>query len=559
MRCSPNGPSNARIVIVGEAPGEREEAEGRPFIGSAGFELENMLKEAKLNKSDCFLTNVCMDRPHGNDIKLWISPKRENKDGTEIKYRGKVVKPHIKDECERLYSEIKAVGPNVVIAAGNTPLWALTPYDKVGKWRGSILESDAIPGLKVIPTYHPAAVLRMYDWRFITVQDYRRAAKESLFPQIKKPQWNFDTGNDYRGTTEVLQRLLRLAEGGNPLVLVSDVEIKRLEILCVGIAWSRNDAICIPFYGPQPDGTFRDGWHYWAPEEHINIVLLLHKLFLHPNVRLVNQNLSFDIQYFFWRMNMWPRAAFDTMLAHHVMFPGLPKKLDFQASMYCDYYVYWKDDGKFWDKPVIYPQLWHYNCLDCVYTYEIMEVQEKALNGLNLRSQFTFQMDRLFPKVMKMMFRGVKVNEAQKSTILKETREFVSALHSEVEYMAGRSLVGDKGSFSSKRLQDFFYKSLGLTPLKNKVQGKMIVTCDDEALKKIRKNEPLLRPLCDRIILIRSYKTAIDAVSKRVDKDGRWRTSYNLAGAHTLRWSSSENIFDSGLNLQNLTIGKDIF
>ena len=83
-------------------------------------------------------------------------------------------------------------------------------------------------------------------------------------------------------------------------------------------------------------------------------------------------------------------------------------------------------------------------------------------------------------------------------------------------------------------------------------------TCNDEALKKIGQKNPWLRPLTDRINMLRSYGTAIDAVGSRTDEDGRWRTSYNAVGTETFRLSSSKNIFDSGLNLQNLTAGKDI-
>ncbi|MFS2212853.1 hypothetical protein, partial [Kosakonia cowanii] len=66
----------------------------------------------------------------------------------------------------------------------------------------------------------------------------------------------------------------------------------------------------------------------------------------HPNVLVRGQNLLYDAQYTYRHWHFVPRVAQDTMISHHTMWAGLPKRLDFQASMYCDHYVYWKDEGK---------------------------------------------------------------------------------------------------------------------------------------------------------------------------------------------------------------------
>lgn len=558
MRCKPVGPTTSRIAFVGEAPGEKEDEQGKPFVGSSGYELALMLKDAKLlNASEklvdamhstFYLTNVVMDRPPNNDLDLWINPRKTPRDG-EILYRGKYVKPSVAADVERLHNELRALKPNVVVALGNTALWALTACRGVSKWRGSTLDSDAIPGLKVIPTYHPAAILRQYENRFITVQDLRRAKQESDWPEIRKPLYGFITNPTLSQVLGSLQALFSQADKG-PLRLVMDEECKRNEVVCTGLAWSKRDAICIPFYD-------QEGWR-WTTEEFVEITTRLNQLLRHPNVRLCNQNVSFDIQFKFWKHGVWPKAVFDTMLAQNVLFPGLTKKLDFLASMYNEYYVYWKDDGKFWDKPIIYPQLWEYNCVDCVATFEVWEEQEKALEAFGLKPQMDFQMGRLFQPVQKMMFKGVKVNEVRKKAILKETEEFIAKLHVEVEYLAGHNLVGEKGGFSPQKLAVLFYDRLKLPKQFNRKDGKSILTCDDDALKRLAKKEPLVKPLIERINMIRSYGTAVSACRSGVDGDGRWRTAYNMAGTETFRFSSSENPFGSGLNLQNLTVGKDI-
>lgn len=544
MRCKPSGSTAASIVIVGEAPGAEEEAQGLPFIGASGYELDKMLKDTGLIREACFITNVTHERPPNNEIENWISPKAKAPDSSFIQYRGKWVKPFIREECERLYSEIRAVQPNVVLALGNTPLWALCGEDSVSKWRGSHLVSNAIPALKVIPTYHPAFVLRNYATRAITVQDFRRAKRESITPLSTAPQRSFGVKPSF---TDAHRWLTGLAErlAGEPTCFTCDLEIFQREILCVGIGLSSTSAFCIPFLWTQ-------GW-YWPVEEHTEIINLLRSVLLHPNARVVNQNLSFDIQYLFWRFFMRPRAHFDTMIAQNVLYSGLSKDLAFLASMYCEHYIYWKDDGKFWVN-FNDADLWHYNALDCVYTYEIYEKQQAALEKAGLVEQMAFQM-KTFENLMGMMLRGVKVDEGSKKGLEREINVLIDSLHEEVRGLTGRSLTGPKGDFSPKQMADFFYTSLGISPIHNR-EGK--ITCDDEALKKIAKKHLWLRPLTDRINMIRSYGTAIDVCRKRTDWDSRFRTSYNCAGTTTYRLSSSENPLDSGLNLQNLTLGRDI-
>lgn len=138
----PDGPMNARIFIVGEAPGADEEAKGIPFVGASGMELNRMLGEVGITRSECFVTNVCRERPLGNDISTFIaqSKKEITKDHTLL--RDKYVKRPIIEGYKLLLVELETVKPNIVIALGNVSLWALTGIWGIVKWRGSMLEID---------------------------------------------------------------------------------------------------------------------------------------------------------------------------------------------------------------------------------------------------------------------------------------------------------------------------------------------------------------------------------------------------------------------------------
>src|SRR5215468_5746534 len=182
IQVPPDGPPSARVMIVGEAPGVEEEQQGRPFVGPSGNELNRMLQEAGILRSECFVTNLCKERPPRNEIGLWIrnslkfgsKPTKEDEKrraaGVEprtfVRFRDKLVDPRVQIGANLLAKEIELVKPEIIITVGNSSMWALTGKWGITKWRGSMLYSEA-SHTKVIPTYHPAAVLRSWNWRAI--------------------------------------------------------------------------------------------------------------------------------------------------------------------------------------------------------------------------------------------------------------------------------------------------------------------------------------------------------------------------------------------------------
>ena len=87
-------------------------------------------------------------------------------------------------ELERLADELEEANPNVTVAMGNTAMWALLGKTSISKLRGTVqLSTHTLTGLKVLPTYHPAAIFRQYSLRPIVVLDLRKARRESELPR----------------------------------------------------------------------------------------------------------------------------------------------------------------------------------------------------------------------------------------------------------------------------------------------------------------------------------------------------------------------------------------
>lgn len=541
------GPVDAPIMIVGEAPGADEVAKGQPFVGFSGQLLDRMLGDAALSRQHIRVTNVVRERPPGNRIDLWIpSTKGAQHEALGLGWptvRGRVVHPHVDVGYRLLLAEIMAVRPRIIIALGNTALWALTGLDSVSKWRGSYLETEY--GL-VIPTLHPASVLRQWTTKPIVVQDLRRVAAALRSPPVR-PRWDFTVRPTLSQVQHTLSRLYQEAEAG-PLKLACDIETRAQHIACFGLAWSPHEALCIPFLCVErPFG-------YWNEDEESEIVWLLHCLLLHPNVLIVGQNFIYDAQYLMRHWHFAPARIRDTMVAQHVCFPGMPKSLDHIASMYCEWYVYWKDDGKEWDKhgDDNEDQYWRYNCEDCIRTYECDTVLQETVDRMGLRGPHDFQQS-LFGPVLRTMVRGVRVDQEARQRMLKELKDHARQLQAEITEMVGYPL----NPKSPKQMQRFFYEEIGCAPVRNRKTK--APSCDDEALDTIAKREPLVAPIVYKVKEYRSCETLASNALKAsaIGFDSRIHCSYNITGTITFRFSSSTDAFGSGMNLQNITSGNE--
>lgn len=334
------GRPDADCMIVGEAWGETEERSGIPFSGTYGLELNRMLQEAGILRNECYATNVVNARPPRNDITAWIPEDKKSITGRMVQRQGKFVDPIVAEGFDMLAKEIALVKPRVIIALGETALWALTENESIVKWRGSLLtgsHGDAI----IVPTYHPSAVLRMWEWRAVAILDLKRACKVLRHGAPELPAWNFIIRPGLAKVLETLQFLQRLVEE-SPTWIDLDLETKAGHISCCGLSWSKTEAICIPFMIPE------DRAGYWLLEEEVLILLALYRLLTHPNCWVRGQNLLYDCQYTYRRWGFIPNVKQDTMISQHVLWAGLPKSLAFQASMYAEWYQNWKPDKETW-------------------------------------------------------------------------------------------------------------------------------------------------------------------------------------------------------------------
>lgn len=545
-------------MICGEAPGAQEDSVGKPFQGASGMELNRILHDADIMRSEVYVTNVCKFRPQNNDLDNFIAGTIKARGPQHTQMRDRWVTKEVTEGYAELLAEIEMVKPNLIVTLGNLAMWTLTGNWGVTKWRGSqlVAEPPIISwvetlghNFKVIPTIHPAAVLRQWELRPVVVNDFRRARRHMQSRSYDNiPSWSFAVRPTYVQAVETLTRLISSADHTDTWIDF-DIETKHGHIDCFCISWTKCDALCIPLM------CRADKAGYWAADEEAYLVWLTYRLLTHPRVSVRWQNGLYDAQYVFKHWHFIPRGRQDTMISQHSAFCSLPKGLGFLGSMYADFYRYWKDEGKIASNEPE-EQRWRYNGQDCVYTREAGEVLTTTLATMGLAEVDAHQ-QRLFYPVLKAMLRGVRVRDKVRKTMALELQEALSAREAFLYTVLGHSI----NTASSKQMQALFYDDLRQPPvMKRDKYGFMRPTCDDEALTRIAAREPLLKPICNAIADIRTLtKFMNDFVLMALDDDGRMRCSFNIAGdaggksaPYSYRLSSGKNAFGNGGNLQTI-------
>lgn len=530
--------------MLGEAPGANEEVQGRPFVGAAGAELTKLLREAGIAREDCYITNVLKTRPAQNKLDTLVSFKKKLPAGWQwVASLGGGAQlgfhPTVADSLDRLQAELAQVQPALLIALGGLALWVVTGRLGISNWRGSLFES---PFGSILPTYHPAAILRQWSWRPYVARDLARGC-DALANGICKPTFNFTT-NPTLEQVHAQLKILRMEIEQRPRLLSIDIETRRGQIDCIGIGWSATAALCIPFWS-------RARSNYWTELEEQAIVRALGALLTHPNAHITGQNFSYDIQYIWRQWGFKPRLAFDTMLGHHVLWPGTDKDLATLSSLYCEYHSFWKQESKEADEREDDLGRWNYNCRDCVATWEIAQHLTRLVKQEGLEDQCVFQ-HQMWWHTLDTMIRGVRTDAATKRGLAVELRAEIKQREEWMESILGHPL----NIRSPKQLKTLFYEDFRLPQIKIRTKEGSKVSTNEEALQQLAAHTPLVRPLVQRILEIRSlgvFKSTF--VESKLDLDGRIRCSYNVGGTDTFRLSSSQNAFGSGMNLQNVPEG----
>ena len=144
------GSADARIMLIGEAPGWNEDQQGRPFVGAAGKFLEELLGKAELTRGEVFITNVVKSRPPGNRDPL---------------------PDEIAACAPYLERQIEVIDPEVIVTLGRFSMARWFPGERISKIHG---QPKRVGRRLIVPMYHPAAALHQQTLRETIEDDFSK-------------------------------------------------------------------------------------------------------------------------------------------------------------------------------------------------------------------------------------------------------------------------------------------------------------------------------------------------------------------------------------------------
>ena len=531
----PTGNRQAKLAGCGEQPGlyEIRSRPPKPFIGPSGKGLDECFLMTKILRRDLYLTNVIkdLDKPLNHYINI-------------DSHGNAKVHPEGYQYIQELADELKALNLNCIVVFGNIPLFALTNRIGITKWRGSVLESTIVPGLKVIPTFHPATFIPP-KFNFLNkpliCEDLRRAKHESEFPEIRRKERKIIIRPVFNQSIDCLSYCYEAGLRGQTIAI--DIEVVNGEVDCISFGWSNTEAISIPFRDQRGD--------YFTIIQELEIMVLVAKIIQEPRIAKVGANFIFDTQFLFHKYGIRPRGTLHcTQIAQKITYPDFAASLAFVTSMHTDI-PYYKEEGKQWMKMEAgtWEEWWNYNGMDSIVPVEAspkqLEVIRKQQNIAVYERHCKLQKPLIY-----MSERGIKVD-------VQGMLDYKVSQQTELDNLADRlnSIVGYEINYNSpKQLATYFYEECNIKPYKKRNQiGQYNITTDVDALKRISRRNDRGSEAAQIMLDIRSLSKRVSTYLNigKVDKDGRYRSSYKPVGTETGRLSSGETIFKTGGNQQN--------
>ncbi|MGH9876142.1 MAG: DNA polymerase, partial [Nitrososphaerales archaeon] len=592
--------SGAPITIVGEKPGKDEAcwricpkcSHGdldlkcrtcdlptipRPegFVGRSGRALTQMAAAAGITAFNKSNVVKCADGGTTSDeFKHYfyetVDVAQTTKSGRVSKLVKRIVRPTAILEIwiDRLRTELLEHQANVVVAAGNEALYALTGLQGIEKYRGSLLESSLIKGQKVIPLIHPAAIFygQRWEYYYVGIADLRKALRESAsasyraptYTSIFSPKWD-----------DVLDFIGMVMQKGQRWCL--DLETRAGWIACVGLSCGSNPSdistLCIPIQttkGP-----------YWKPAEEAMFWKLLATL-MRRNPNLVGQNIfGFDLD-FLLDYGCEPSGIYmDTMSAFALCYPELPKALDFIVSLYGSL-PYYKFEAKTWSSTIPDEQLWTYNSKDTFSTLEISWECEKNLREANLWDLYNDYILPVHWMALELQKRRIPVSvdnrDEAKKIVLEELNRIkvdcqamlkryepelikaTSIKHKKVskditQEILGKPITAETFNVGSpQHMQALVFGAMKL-PARHK-RGSKALTTEEEALMDLIAYYPEKTEDLKLLMYEKHLRKAIDYVTYNLDENGYLAFQISFPGTKSFRFSMSASPRGRGFNAQ---------
>jgi DNA polymerase-1 len=515
------GPEDASVVYIGEAPGSEEQIRKRPFVGDAGILLNKAFKKTGFVRKELYITNTVKHQPP------------ENRDPG---------KKEIDAYLPILEKEIQTIDPDLIILSGSVAGIPFFPYKKVGAYRGYFHDIEFAGKMrKVAITYHPAAFLHGNPLWKIYLQDLKK------YKSFLDGEYEEDTTNVIVADT--------LVDAYNVLDLMASSDLYSFDLETTGFNFINKEILCFSF-------TDEEGMAYviplWDQDQKIfdgkNRTALLSKiqeLFLTPGNPFIAWNGQFDINFLYELLGFenYPKILdnwfADPMLMHHLLEEETPHSLEYAAGQYLSFppwfmpVEHYKKEHKIKSyKDIPGHILWPYAGTDVDATLRLFNLFLPRLHEEGLMDFYFEHQHRMACVFSKMAYRGVPIDRQYLEQLRERYEIELADIMQRVFEAAGEEF--NPNSWQQKGV--ILYDKLGLpevarrTPSGGRSTGKATL----EILAKQHEVPKLLLEHASMAKWVNSYLgDSGKTLYSNVDEDDYCRCNWLLHGTETGRCSSA--------------------
>lgn len=525
-QCLMDGAFGAEVAVVAEAPGSREVEAKLPLIGVSGKLMFDVMRSNGYARPTVYITNV---------VKRQLA---------QVGSKEVISRPELDNWIGLLRWELTRL-PNLkyIIACGGYALQALTREFGITKWRGSVVDITMYDGererpYRVLCTYNPAMVLREPKTELVFRMDIARI-KKLVEGTYEKHNIMHHINPSF---TEAMDWLDKMQDEKSPVSF--DIETIGGQTACIGLANSGDAGMCINFRTATAN-TF-------SAEEDKALYQRLQTLFADDETRLVAQNGNFD-SYWLWYKDRLRIASvwFDTLLAHHTLYPPLPHNLGFLAAQYTTHPFY-KDDKDAFREGGDIDAFWRYNVNDAAITWAVHMKMHNELRAQNMDKFFFEHVMRLQRHLVLMTVGGVKIDKQVKDDLAHEIGGDVERLRDKFETLVSDTFHDPEyrpNPNSTPQMRELFFRRLMLV-------GRGMAV--DKQNKDRMLEHPRTGARAKEIINLHTqykaeHKFLSTYVETGIDDDNRMRCEWRQWGTQNApgRLSSAAVLWGTGTNLQN--------
>ena len=510
------GAIGAKLAVVGSAPSYEEVDAGKPFVGANGRELDRLLKEAGVSRSELWFTNIS---------KFFVPPQPFGEKKQKFEIRAAKENIDLQEQVEHLYKELNEVNPNCLLILGGDALRLATGHwqnlgnegarlvgakNKIQDYRGSIISAL---GHKAVSTFQPAHLIHQakgeiqsYWERKVMIFDIQRAYAQSKFKEINLPSRYLHICHS---STELLEFKERYKNRKKPAIDIEAHPNGSCIPICIGISYDKKEGITVPLWNIDnistiPDGDLASIWRILAE-------------ILYCEEGVVGQNLcGYDRDKMKRLGFIIKKLASDTMFKAFCINPELPKNLAFLTSIYTEEPFY-KNEGMY--EGSVQDLL--IGCArDACVTKEIDEVEDSEIDELGTRDFYEQFMIPLAELYMEIENEGMDRDKTIHEELIKKYVEWDEKINYELFKLSGNQTI-NTGSW--QQVDKLLYTTWGI-PRRKGTSEEVLTGLLNNVVKDPAKRRGIELILEDR----RVKKTLNTYLLSPADFDGRMRTSFFL-------------------------------